>query len=67
MEERVQRVLLEINPSSQISRIQVEELDGSITEFLFRDIQENIAVPPDLFHFVPPPGVEIVEGQQIEQ
>lgn len=67
MEDRVQRVLLEITPANQISRIQVEELDGSITEFLFREIQENVAVTPDLFHFVPPPGVEVVEGQQIEQ
>lgn len=67
MEDRVQRVLLEITPASQISRIQIEELDGSITTFLFRDIQENVAVAPDLFHFVPPQGVEVVEGQQIEQ
>jgi outer membrane lipoprotein carrier protein len=59
-------VLLEINPASQITRIQVEELDGSITTFLFRDIQENVAVAPGLFHFAPPPGVEVVEGQQIE-
>jgi outer membrane lipoprotein carrier protein len=66
MQERVQRVLLEITPASQISRIQVEELDGSITQFLFWEIQENVAVAPDLFHFVPPPGVEMVEGQQIE-
>lgn len=66
MEDRVQRVLLEINPASQITRIQVEELDGSITTFLFRDIQENVPVAPGLFHFAPPPGVEVVEGQQIE-
>ena len=66
MEDRVQRVLLEINPASQIVRIQVEELDGSITTFLFQGIQENVPVSADLFHFVPPPGVEVVEGQQIE-
>jgi outer membrane lipoprotein carrier protein len=66
MEDRVQQVLLEITPSDNIARIQVEEIDGSMTEFQFSDVQENVAVKPDLFHFAPPPGVEIVEGQNVE-
>ena len=66
MEDRVQRVLLEISPSSQIERIHIEELDGSTTEFLFRDLQENVVVKPDLFRFSPPPGVEVVESQSVE-
>ena len=66
MEDRVQRVLLEITPNNEISRIRVEELDGSTTEFQFSDIQQNVAVKPDLFHFTPPPGVEVVEGQDGE-
>jgi len=66
MEDRVQRVLLEISPANQISRIRIEELDGSVTEFTFRDIQENIVLKSDLFHFVPPPGVEVIEGQDVE-
>lgn len=66
MEDRVQRVLLEITPADEISRIRVEELDGSTTEFQFSNMQENVAVKPELFHFTPPPGVEIVEGQDLE-
>jgi outer membrane lipoprotein carrier protein len=66
MEDRVQRVVLEINPNDQIVRIAIEEIDGSVTEFTFRDIQENVAVSSNLFHFIPPPGVEIVEGQDVE-
>ena len=66
MEDRVQQVQLEITPSDEISRIRVEEIDGSVTEFQFSDMQQNIAVKPDLFHFVAPPGVEIVEGQDVE-
>jgi outer membrane lipoprotein carrier protein len=66
MEDRVQRVLLEINPSDQIVGIRIEELDGSITEFTFSDLQENIPVNRELFHFTPPPGVEVIEGQQLE-
>jgi outer membrane lipoprotein carrier protein len=66
MEDRVQRVLLEINPDNQISRIRIEELDDSVTEFGFQDIQENVPVKSDLFHFTPPPGIEIIEGQAVE-
>ena len=66
MEDRVQQVLLEITPSDEISRIRVEEIDGSVTEFQFSDMQENLAIKADLFHFSPPPGVEIVEGQDVE-
>ena len=66
MEDRVQRVLLEITPTDQISRIRIEEIDGSVTEFTFRDMQENIALKSDLFHFVTPPGVEVIEGQDVE-
>jgi len=66
MEERVQQVLLEITPSNQISRIYIEELDGSTTEFIFRNIQENVSIKPDLFRFVPPKGVELVESENAE-
>ena len=66
MEDRVQRVLLEITPADQITRIRIEELDGSSTEFLFRDLQENVSVQSDLFHFTPPAGVEVVEDQSVE-
>ena len=66
MENRVQRVLLEITPADQISRIRIEELDGSVTEFMFRDIQENVTVKPELFRFVPPPGVEVISGEDVE-
>jgi outer membrane lipoprotein carrier protein len=66
MEDRVQRVLLEISPADQIVRIYIEELDGSTTEFAFRDIQENISVKSDLFRFSPPKGVEIVDSQSVE-
>jgi len=66
MEDRVQRVLLEINPAGQITRIRIEESDGSITEFNFSDLQENVVAKPDLFRFTPPAGVEVVEGQDVE-
>lgn len=66
LEDRVQRVLLEITPADHISRIRIEELDESVTEFMFRDIQENVTVKPELFRFVPPPGVEVIAGEDVE-
>jgi outer membrane lipoprotein carrier protein len=66
MEERVQRVLLEITPADQIGLIRIEELDGSTTEFVFQDIEENVPIKASLFRFTPPPGVEVIEGQDVE-
>ena len=66
MEDRAQRVLLEITRDGQIVGIRIEELDGSVTEFRFSDFEENVAVKPDLFRFTPPAGVEVVEGQDVE-
>jgi outer membrane lipoprotein carrier protein len=65
MEDRIERVLLEITPADQIRRIRIEELDGSATEFIFEDIQENVAVKAGLFRFTPPQGVEVIEGQDM--
>jgi outer membrane lipoprotein carrier protein len=66
MEDRVQRVLLEITPANQIVGIRIEELDASIKEFTFSNLQENIPVSRELFRFTPPRGVEVIEGQQLE-
>jgi outer membrane lipoprotein-sorting protein len=38
------------------------EVDGATTEFRFSDLRENMPVADDRFSFVPPVGVEIVEG-----
>jgi outer membrane lipoprotein carrier protein len=61
--ERVSQVLLEITPEKQISRIVIEERDGSVTEYRFSEQSENVEVGDQLFHFAPPPGVEIINGE----
>lgn len=66
MTDRVQRVLLEITPANQIAGIRIEEVDGSVTEFSFRDIQENVPVKAESFHFTVPPGVEVIEAENVE-
>jgi outer membrane lipoprotein carrier protein len=62
LENRVSHVLVEINPARQIRRLVVEEVDGSSTEYEFRDIEEDGVVTDGQFRFAPPPGVETVTG-----
>jgi outer membrane lipoprotein carrier protein len=64
MRERVAQTLLEVTPEGLISRMVVEELDGSVTEFRFLQQRENVEIPDQQFHFVPPAGVEVVAGAE---
>ncbi len=61
MADRASQVLLEITPESQIARIAIEEVDGSVTEYRFDQQQENVEASDQQFRFNPPPGVETVE------
>jgi outer membrane lipoprotein carrier protein len=61
--DRVSEIVLEITPTHQISRILIDDVDGSTTEYRFKDQKENVAIPAGEFQFTPPPGVEIVEGE----
>ena len=65
MHDRVAQTLLEVSPDGLITRIVVEELDGSTTEFRFLQQRENVEIPDQQFRFVPPPGVEIVAGTEL--
>ena len=67
MRERVAETLLEVTPDGSITRIVVEELDGSVTEFRFLQQRENVEIPDQKFHFAPPAGVEIVAGTEFMQ
>jgi outer membrane lipoprotein carrier protein len=53
-----------ITPDSQIRRLRVIGQDQSIMDFAFE--QEKLNVPLDVktFSFRPPPGTEVVEGEQ---
>src|ERR1039458_10074122 len=61
--ERVSEILLEVTPEHRIARIVINEVDGSATEYRFRDQKENEAFPDALFEFIPPPGTETVESE----
>jgi outer membrane lipoprotein carrier protein len=62
MEDRVSQVVLEITGDYEISRILLDGIDGSVTEYRFSNQKENIPVSDQQFHFVPPPGIELIEG-----
>jgi len=65
MRDRVAQTLLEVSPDGFITRIVVEDLDGSLTEFRFHQQKENVQIADQQFRFVPPPGVEIVAGTEM--
>jgi outer membrane lipoprotein carrier protein len=65
MSDRVAEVTMDLSPAGQIQRIQIDEVDGSQTEFAFSSIQENVPVEDAHFRFHPPPGVELIEGTAV--
>src|SRR5262249_10642253 len=60
---RVNQVMLEVTANGRLVRIIVEEAEGSQTEYRFRNQHENVSVADEQFRFVPPPGVEVINGQ----
>jgi len=62
MGNRVSQVRLEIAPDSHISRIEIEEVDGAVTEYRFSQQKENVPIKDARFQFSPPAGVETIEG-----
>jgi outer membrane lipoprotein carrier protein len=61
--ERVSQVLLEITPEHWISRILIEEVDGSVTEYRFTNQRENVVLDDKRFRFAVPDGVEVIDGE----
>ena len=66
IEDRVSQVLLECDPQGVLRRIVMEEPDGSTTEFRLDNQRENVAVSDAEFSFQPPPGVEVLQSNQLE-
>jgi outer membrane lipoprotein carrier protein len=61
--ERVNQIMLEVTPDDRIARIIVEGVDGSETEYQFREQKENVEVSDTRFRFTPPPGIEVITGE----
>lgn len=61
MADRLEWVMLEISPEFQIRRLIMKEPGGIQTEFRFGDETTDLRLAPELFHFQPPAGTEVVE------
>jgi outer membrane lipoprotein carrier protein len=58
---QVSEIVLEITPEHRISRIILEEVDGSSTEYRFSGEKPDVPVADQQFEFRPPAGTETVE------
>jgi outer membrane lipoprotein carrier protein len=61
-EDRVKKLSLTVTGTGVITEIDVEEVNGTLTHFVFSDEQTNVTVPPATFKFTPPPGVPVVDA-----
>jgi outer membrane lipoprotein carrier protein len=61
-EKRVARLQLTVTETGQILAIEIDELDGARTRFHLSNEQPNPPSPPSAFHFIPPPGVPVVDA-----
>ena len=59
--ERIREVLLESDPGGRLVRVVIRQAGNLETEFRFGNWEENLPIPETKFHFVPPPGVDIVD------
>lgn len=60
MRDRLEWVVMEIGPDYDIRRLILREPGGIQTEFRFGDATLDLHLAPELFHFQPPAGTEIV-------
>ena len=59
---RLKLLSLDVEPTGAIRRLHLEDQDGTVTDFAFTDLTENLPVASKEFRFVPPPGVTIIDG-----
>jgi outer membrane lipoprotein carrier protein len=62
MAARIRQIRLQVTATGEITGMQLEEVDGATTTFIFTDERENVPAADNDFFFNPPPGVAIVNG-----
>jgi outer membrane lipoprotein carrier protein len=65
-EPAFQEALLEADTDFRLVRVVIRQAGALQTEFRFGDWEENIPLDESKFHFLPPPGVAIVEAPQLD-
>lgn len=61
--DRISEIILEIAPDSRIVRLEMQGVDGAVTEYRFMDQREDLAIADSRFDFRPPAGTEVIEGE----
>jgi outer membrane lipoprotein carrier protein len=62
-ENRVRRIALTVRESSgTITAIEIEETDGALTHFSFRNEETNVPIPESAFRYRPPDGLPVVDA-----
>lgn len=62
MAQRIRNVVFTVDAQGVLHGLQIDEVNGAITSFLFTDMHENAPAPDGDFVFTPPPGVTVVNG-----
>jgi outer membrane lipoprotein carrier protein len=60
-DQKISDVLLEADPDNRLVRVVIRQPGKLETEFRFGGWEENLPIAETKFHFVPPPGVAIVD------
>ena len=60
-DRKISDVLLEADPDNRLVRVVIRQPGKLETEFRFGGWEENLSIAETKFHFVPPPGVAIVD------
>jgi len=59
--DSLHEVLFETDTGGRLVRVVIREAGNVETEFRFANWEENLPLPETAFHFIPPPGVAVVD------
>ena len=62
MAQSIRNVFFTVDAQGVIHGLQIDEINGSVTSFLFTGMHEDVPAPDSAFTFNPPPGVTVVNG-----
>ena len=61
------RILMEFSPQTfQLQRVTVFDVDGTTSEFVFTNIQQDLGTAAGIFEFKAPPGTEVIVGVTLD-
>lgn len=62
-DQRVSKIAVTVVAATgTIAGLRIEEIDGTVTEFRFENMKENVPAADSDFRFTPPAGVTVVDG-----